>query len=415
MEIKRVGILFAGGPAPGANAVVSAAAMAFLKANIEVIGFRHGYSHLLNFDGTPLVEDEDFIKFRLNDVAESRNKRGIMIGTARANPGKLINCPEDLDDPIKNEPLRRTYEALVSVGVDALISIGGDDTLKSANKLHEYQLHAGVAKKIKVIHLPKTIDNDYNGIDFTFGFFTAVNVMSEEVQNMQADARAGRAYFIIECMGRKAGWLSYGVAMAGEAQMVVSVEDIPNLMQNAGKTYNGFLDLNVLVDKICDLIEARAARNQFHGVVVLAEGIAEKLPTDFIASLARDEHGHISLGDVHLGHLVAKMTTKRLAERAVAKVKVNGVQLGYESRCAPPHAFDVMLGSTLGVGAYVAIVEKDLDGCMVSTVGQLEHCFVPFSKLIDPKTMITEVRYIDTNSDFHKLAMMLADDCGKKC
>ncbi len=415
MEIKRVGILFAGGPAPGANAVVSAAAMAFLKANIEVIGFRHGYSHLLNFDGTPLVEDEDYIQFRLNDVAESRNKRGIMIGTARANPGKLINCPEDLDDPIKNEPLRRTYEALRSVGVDALISIGGDDTLKSANKLHEYQLHVGVDKKIKVIHLPKTIDNDYNGIDFTFGFFTAVNVMSEEVQNMQADARAGRAYFIVECMGRKAGWLSYGVAMAGEAQMVVSVEDIPDLMTRAGKVYNGFLDLNVLVDKICDLIEARAARNQFHGVVVLAEGIAEKLPTDFIASLARDEHGHISLGDVHLGHLVAKMTTKRLAERAVAKVKVNGVQLGYESRCAPPHAFDVMLGSTLGVGAYVAIVEKDLDGCMVSTVGQLEHCFVPFSKLIDPKTMITEVRYIDTKSDFHKLAMMLADDCGKKC
>lgn len=415
MDIKRVGILFAGGPAPGANAVISSAALAFIKANIDVIGFYNGYSHLLDFDGTPLVEGQDYIRFHINDVAESRNQRGIMIGTARSNPGKLINSPEDLDDPIKNEPLKRTYDALMSLEIDALISIGGDDTLKSANKLHEYQLHAKVAKKIKVVHLPKTIDNDYNGIDFTFGFFTAVNFMSEEVQNLKADARAGRAYFIAECMGRKAGWLSYGVAMAGEAQMVVSVEDIPDLMKRAGKQYNGYLDLNVLVDRICDLIEARAARKQYYGVVVLAEGLAEKLPTDFIASLSRDEHGHISLGDVHLGHLVAKMTSKRLEERNFPKVKVNGVQLGYESRCAPPHAFDVMLGSTLGVGAYVALVEKGLDGQMVSTVGQLDHCFVPFSQLIDPKTLITEVRYIDTHSDFHQLAMMLADDFGKKC
>jgi 6-phosphofructokinase 1 len=120
------------------------------------------------------------------------------------------------------------------------------------------------------------------------------------------------------------------------------------------------------------------------------------------------------LGDVHLGHLVAKMTMKRLEERKMPKVKVNGVQLGYESRCAPPHAYDVMLGSTLGVGAYVALAEKGLDGHMVSTVGQLDHCFVPFSELIDPKTLITEVRYIDVNSDFHKLAMMLSDDMGEK-
>lgn len=414
MDIKRVGILFAGGPAPGANAVISSAALAFLKAGVEVIGFNNGYSHLLDYDGTPLVEGDDYIRFNFGIAAESRNKRGIMIGTARSNPGKLIHCPEDLKDPTKNAPLRRTYEALMSLDIDALISIGGDDTLKTANKLHEYQLHAGVAKKIRVIHLPKTIDNDYNGIDFTFGFFTAVHFMSEEVLNLKADAKAGRAYFIAECMGRKAGWLSYGVAMAGEAQMVVSVEDIPELMRNAGKQYNGYLDLNVLVDRICDLIAARAARKQHYGVVVLAEGLAEKLPTDFIASLSRDDHGHISLGDVHLGHLVAKMTMKRLEERGMPKVKINGVQLGYESRCASPHAYDVMLGATLGVGAYVALVEKNLDGHMVSTVGQLDHCFVPFSNLVDPKTLITEVRYIDVDSDFHKLAVMLSDDMGEK-
>ena len=415
-NIRRVGILFAGGPAPGANAVISSAALAFVKAGIEVIGFLHGYSNLQNFDekDAPLIEGEAYEVLNFKKIIGARNRRGIMIGTARATPGKQINNPADLDDEEKAAPLRRTYLGLRSLEVDALISIGGDDTLKTANKLFEYQNHAKVDKRVRVIHLPKTIDNDYNGIDFTFGYFTAVHFMSQEVRNLQADALASGAYFIAECMGRKAGWLSYGVAMAGEAQMVVGVEDIPILMKNAGREYNGFLDINVLVDHIVDLIRVRALRKQKHGVIVLAEGLAEKLPSDFLEATTRDEHGHISLGDVHLGHLVAKMCMKRLEELGLQKVKINGVQLGYESRCASPHAYDVMLGSCLGVGAYIALVEKQLDGHMVSTIGQLEHCFVPFNELVDPVTLVTEVRYINPGSDFHKLAMLLSDDFGTR-
>ena len=415
-NIRRVGILFAGGPAPGANAVISSAALAFVKAGIEVIGFLHGYSNLQNFDekDAPLIEGEAYEVLNFKKIIGARNRRGIMIGTARANPGKQINKPADLDDEEKAAPLRRTYLGLRSLEVDALISIGGDDTLKTANKLFEYQNHAKVDKRVRVIHLPKTIDNDYNGIDFTFGYFTAVHFMSQEVRNLQADALASGAYFIAECMGRKAGWLSYGVAMAGEAQMVVGVEDIPVLMKNAGREYNGFLDINVLVDHIVDLIRVRALRKQKHGVIVLAEGLAEKLPSDFLEATTRDEHGHISLGDVHLGHLVAKMCMKRLEELGLQKVKINGVQLGYESRCASPHAYDVMLGSCLGVGAYIALVEKQLDGHMASTIGQLEHCFVPFNELVDPVTLVTEVRYINPGSDFHKLAMLLSDDFGTR-
>lgn len=415
-SIRRVGILFAGGPAPGANAVISSAALAFVKAGIEVIGFIHGYSRLQNFDEEkmPLVEGDAYMVLDFNRIIGARNKRGIMIGTARANPGKLITCPADLDDEEKTAPLRRTYNGLRSLGIDALISIGGDDTLKTANKLYEFQKHANVDHKVRVIHLPKTIDNDYNGIDFTFGFFTSVNFMAQEIRNLEADARAGQSYFIAECMGRKAGWLSYGVAMAGEAQMVVGVEDIPALMAAAGKQFDGYLDLDVLVDHIITLIAARRARRQKFGVIVLAEGLAEKLPPDFLASTSRDEHGHISLGDIHIGHLVAKMVMKRIEERGMPKVKVNGVQLGYEARCASPHAFDVMLGCSLGVGAYVALVEKELDGHMVSMVGQLDHCFVPFCELVDPATLVTEVRYINPNSDFHKLAVLLCDDMGTK-
>ncbi len=415
-SIRRVGILFAGGPAPGANAVISSAALAFVKAGIEVIGFLHGYSRLQNFDEEkmPLVEGDAYEILNFSRIIGARNKRGIMIGTARANPGKMIDCPADLDDPEKAAPLRRTYNGLRSLDLDALISIGGDDTLKTANKLYEYQKHANVDHKVRVVHLPKTIDNDYNGIDFTFGFFTSVDFMAQEIRNLQADARASQSYFIAECMGRKAGWLSYGVAMAGEANMVVGVEDIPALMKAAGKEFDGHLDLNVLVDRLVELIAARRARRQKFGVIVLAEGLAEKLPADFLASTSRDEHGHISLGDIHIGSLVAKMIMKRLEELNMPKVKVNGVQLGYEARCASPHAFDVMLGSCLGVGAYVALVEKDLDGHMVSMVGQLDHCFVPFHELVDPKTLVTEVRYINPDSDFHKLAVLLSDDLGQK-
>ena len=108
-----------------------------------------------------------------------------------------------------------------------LISIGGDDTLKTANKFKMFQDRLPLdAHRIPIVHLPKTIDNDYRGIDFTFGYFTAVDFLAGEVRNLLADAEANRSYFLCESMGRSAGWLAYGVAIAGEASLVVSVEDI---------------------------------------------------------------------------------------------------------------------------------------------------------------------------------------------
>jgi ATP-dependent phosphofructokinase / diphosphate-dependent phosphofructokinase len=121
----------------------------------------------------------------------------------------------------------------------------------------------------------------------------------------------------------------------------------------------------------------------------------------------RDEHGHISLGNISLGKMVAERVSKRYEERTGRKKKLTGVQVGYESRCAPPHAFDVMLGSQLGIGAYRALVEEGLDGHMVSVSGQLDLRYVPFSELINPETMITEVRFVKPGSDFHRLARFL--------
>jgi ATP-dependent phosphofructokinase / diphosphate-dependent phosphofructokinase len=418
-NLARVGILFSGGPAPAANAVIAAAASAFRRDGCEVIGIRHGYTALQAYDAAsrPLVPDEDYQIIADRDLWGLRSARGVLVGTGRANPGKAIRAPADLGDPVKTERLRRVHEGLVALDLGALVSIGGDDTLRTANVLYEYQrrLPAG-ARRVRVVHVPKTIDNDYRGIDFTFGFFTAVGVMAEELLNLRADAVATRSYFIVQTMGRKAGWLAYGVAIAGEAHLVVGVEDVVgDLAIEEQVTDPGTgaartevrLSLEKLADRIVDLILVREARGKAYGTVVLAEGLAEMLPDAYLKGVARDDHGHVSLGHVDIGKLTAKVAAERYQQRTGKTKKLTGVQLGYESRCSPPHAFDVMLGSQLGLGAYRALVEKGLDGHMVSVAGQLDLRYVPFDHLVNPETLTTEVRFIERGSDFHRLATQL--------
>ncbi len=413
---QKVAILFSGGPAPGANSVITAAVSAFRRSGTEVVGLMHGYSGLAEYDAKtrPLVPGQDYMVFTDKDLQGLRNARGIIIGTSRANPGKKVRGPADLDDPARTEPLLRAYRGLVDLGVEALISIGGDDTLKTANFFHEVQKRLPAeAPRVRVVHVPKTIDNDYRGIDFTFGFFTAVDVMARELLNLRADAKATKSYFVVETMGRKAGWLSYGVAIAGEAHMLVAVEDVVGaltLEEEVTDPVTGAvrkeakLDLYALADRIVDLIAAREARGKHYGTIVLAEGIAELLPTSITADVGRDEHGHISLGKMDIGKLVAKVAGERYEQRTGKSKKLTGVQLGYESRCSEPHAFDVMLGCQLGLGAYRALVEEKLDGHMVSVAGQLDLRYVPFKELVNPVTLKTEVRFIDRGSDFFRLA-----------
>ena len=227
--------------------------------------------------------------------------------------------------------------------------------------------------------------------------------MAKEVQNLRADAIATSSYFLVETMGRKAGWLSYGVAIAGESDLVIGVEDLGNGLSNE----QGQLDLNALTVRIVELIEQRERKNKHYGTVVLAEGLAEHLPESFLETVSRDEHGHISLGKIDLARLLSDRVQALYRERNGQKKGVKPVQLGYESRCAAPHAFDVMLGSQLGIGAYRALMEEGLDGHMVSVTGQLDLVYVPFDSLVDPKTLVTEVRFIEPGSDFHRLARFL--------
>ena len=417
-HFKRIAILFAGGPAPSANAVISAAAAAFLRAGVEVIGIKHGYSSLADFDSAqPLVEGKDYIKLTHKVLGRTRNAQGIMIGTARTNPGKHITCPADLNDAEKSAPMSRVCDALRSINIDALISIGGDDTLKTANKFKLYQQNSDNKNTvIPVVHLPKTIDNDYHGIDFTFGFFTAVDFLATEIRNLIYDAEATRSYFLTETMGRSAGWLSYGAAIAGEASLVISVEDVlagylveEEFTNEAGETKTRkCMDMDRVVTRIAKTMLAREEEGKEYGVVVVAEGLAEYLPFSYVEGVTRDDHGHINISQVSLYSILSKACENKYTELSGGKTRlVKGLQLGYEARCAKPHAFDAMLGSQLGVGAFRALAEKDLNGVMVSVTGQLSLHYEPFENLVDPETLVTVVRYIDTDSDFHRLARFL--------
>jgi 6-phosphofructokinase 1 len=416
--IKRVAILFAGGPAPAANAVISTAAVSFLRNDIEVVGVLNGYSRLVEYaPERPLQEGRDFVRITHRMLRRTRNSRGIMIGTARTNPGVHICRPNDLADADKTAPLRTVYSALKSIGVDALVSIGGDDTLKTANKFKLFQAHLPEGEpRINVVHVPKTIDNDYLGIDFTFGYFTAVETLASEIRNLLADAEAVQGYYLVETMGRSAGWLAYGAAIAGEASLVMSVEDIVdeyrseevlNDAQTGERRTRPVMDIDKVVGRVVETMQAREQESKSFGVVVMAEGMAEYLPLKYLEGIPRDEHGHISIAQVNFGRLFARLVANEYKKRTGKGRKVTGVQLGYEARCALPNAYDVMLGSQLGVGAFRALVEERRNGVMISVSGQLELHYVPFEELVNPDTLVTVVRHILPNSDFHRLARFL--------
>jgi len=389
-------MLFSGGPAPAANAVISAAALSFINAGLEVVGFYDGYEDLERYTPeTPLHEHDDYICLRRDHVSGIRNRKDIILRTSRANPGKAIRTLDDLKDPEKNAKLRAVYGAFAAHDIDALISIGGDDTLKTANYLYRMQELMPELRRVRVIHLPKTIDNDYFGIDWTFGFLSAAHYAAAEIRNLRADAKSTKVWYVLEIMGRKAGWLTYAAGIAGEATRMLSVEDV-----------DGEFDLEKTAEEMAQLMESRVKDGREFGVICIAEGLADMLP-DAQRPQDVDEHGNVVLGAAQVGKLLAGKLEAAYETLTGTAMKVRHKQVGYEVRCSEPSAFDVLLGTQLGVGAYRGLVEEGLTGHMVSVEKQLQLKYVPFDHLIDESTLKTRVRFIERDSDFHKLARAL--------
>ena len=393
-SIRRVGIVFSGGPAPAANAVISACALAFLDAGIEVVGILDGYAHIEAFKaGDALVEGEDFLRLGVADVSGIRNRKSVMLRTSHANPARGIENEADLLDPARNGAVVSILAAAEQLGLDGLISVGGDETLCTANHLHRYQQLVPGTRPLAVVHLPKTIDNDYNGIDWTFGFVSAADFAAHEIRNLGADAQSTNTWYVLELMGRQAGWLTYAAGIAGEATRMLSVEDV-----------DGAFDVDAYAEQLAALMLRREAVGKRYGIVCVAEGLASLLADD---APSVDGGGYSLLGTAHVADLVAR-ATERAYERSCGRaVRVRSKQIGYEARCAEPVAFDILLGSQLGVGAYRALAELGKGGHMVSVHDQFEIVYVPFADLVDPVTLRTRVRLISRDSDFYKLARAL--------
>ena len=396
---KRLGLLFSGGPAPGGNAVVSAASLAALNDGWEVIGFYKGYAHLERFDRqTPVKfkEGAQFKRLGYEDVTKIRQIGGVVIKTSRANPSKTedreIKKPEDLLDPKMSEKLYKVLDALEFVGVQALISIGGDDTLKTAYYLH--------LLGVPVVHVPKTIDNDYFGIPWTFGYFTAIEHARQAVKVYNQEAQTTDAWWILELMGRKTGWYTLGAGISGEAVRMIGPEEVGER-----------LDINELAKSILDLVLQREKIGKYYGVVLVSEGLVDKLPDDQ-KPREIDTHGNTKFSEAFFARKLAKMVGELYAEEKTKlgdpdnKLQIKSENIGYTTRCVEPSAYDILLGSQLGMGAFNFVRDGNL-GTMVSVGDNMELRSVPFEDLIDPATFRTRVRYVPLQGDFYKMAKAL--------
>jgi ATP-dependent phosphofructokinase / diphosphate-dependent phosphofructokinase len=370
---KRLGILVGGGPAPGINAVISAATIEALNEGFEVIGIRDGFRHLVRRDPSTLRP------LTIDDVSRVHLLGGSILGTSRENP---TTSPE---------ATRAVIETLQQAGITHLVTIGGDDTALSSRYVSEYSTDT-----IHSVHVPKTIDNDLPLPAHvpTFGFETARHVGVELVRNLMEDARSTRRWYIIVAMGRKAGHLALGIGKAAGATLTIVAEECSSAQ--------------VPFAEICDIVEGaiikRRAMGRHFGVAVLAEGLIDKLDPAELAGLEdveRDEHGHVRFAEVDLARKVKAEVQGRLSERGL-RVTITNKNVGYELRCADPIPFDAEYCRDLGYSAVQYLLGGG-SGAMVSIQGG-RFVPIPFDDLREPGTGRTKLRLVDTNSEGFRVA-----------
>lgn len=364
---KRIAILCAGGPAPGLNSVVGAATIRAIQHGYEVLGLKDGFKWIMRGD-TSHIEH-----LTIDKVSRIHLRGGSVIGIARDNPTK------------NKEHLDNVINTLLKLGVDRLITIGGDDTAFSAMTLEKAS-----DNRIKVVHVPKTIDNDLDlphGIP-TFGFQTARHIGVDVVKNLMEDARTTSRWYFVVSMGRKAGHLALGIGKASGATLTLIPEEFKEEE----------ISLKKLTDILVGSMIKRKAQGQDNGVVILAEGLVERLSTkelEGLAELERDEHDNLRFAELDLGVILKNAVKKRLEEINM-KTTIVSKDIGYELRCADPIPFDMEYTRDLGFSA-VEFIVKGGTAAMISIQGG--H-FVPmfFKDILDKKTGKTKIRMVDVTS-----------------
>jgi len=345
----RVGVLTGGGDCPGLNAVIRAVVRTGVaELDMEFIGFRDGWRGPLEGDTMVL------------DVAAVRGilpRGGTILGTSRTNPSAAANTVDG------KSGIERVLENLDSLGVDALIAIGGEDTLGAAARLHEL---GG-----KVVGVPKTIDNDLGATDFTFGFDTAVNIAMEAIDRLHTTAESHHRALIVEVMGRSAGWIALHAGMAGGANVILIPE----------KPFD--------LDQVCDYVEHRF-QSHYAPIVVVAEGAHPKSLDEAIGLQELDEFGHARFGGV--GQLLASEIERRTGKEARVAV------LGHIQRGGTPTAFDRVLATRFGVQAARTVADGAF-GSMVALRGT-NIVRVPLAEATAALKLVPPERYAEAEVFF---------------
>ena len=311
---KRVGVLTGGGDCPGLNPVIRGVSRRAIMSGWTVIGIKNGWHGMIAGETVDLD---------LKTVSGILPKGGTILGTSRTNPYKR---PQDLQKVLAN------YKKLK---LDALIAVGGEDTLGVAVKL--------IKEGLKVVGVPKTIDNDLSKTDFTFGFDTAVNIAMEAIDRLHTTAESHHRIMVIEVMGRHAGWIATYAGLAGGADVIL-IPEVP-----------------VDIDAVCEVIRKRHARGKDFSIVVVAEG-AQFKDTSYVAQQEgkKDAFGHVRLGGI--GQLLGNLVEERTGFETRVTV------LGHIQRGGSPTAFDRVLGTRFGVKAMELVLDGQF-GKMVSLQG----------------------------------------------
>jgi 6-phosphofructokinase len=388
LQGKRLGILVGGGPAPGINGVISSVTIeAIITHGMEVIGFQNGFRHLVQ------GSSQHNRKLTVEEVAAHYLRGGSILGTARTNPAK------------KEEDMAKVLGVFEALGIDCLVTIGGDDTAFSGSQVAK-RVGPGAkrsdGKFMRVCHVPKTIDNDLplpEGTP-TFGFETARHYGTLTTRALHADAKTTGRWYIIISMGRAAGHLALGIGKASASTLTV----IPEEFRTRAVTLEGVTDL------IIGAILKRRLLGKDYGVAVLAEGLIESIGEKGLVSalgadlqhygrIERDDHGHLRLGELEFGRIIKDYLKRRLKELGM-KVDFIDKDLGYELRSADPIPFDAEYTRDLGYGAvrFLASADAAQHGAIISFVdGRLMP--IPFEEMIDPRTQRMKPRKVNVESE----------------
>ena len=300
----KIGVLTGGGDCPGLNPVIRAIVRRAHQEGIETVGIKYGWKGLI---------DLDFMPLDLQAVSGILPKGGTILGTSRTNPYKREGAVEKIKENWKK------------LDLEALIAIGGEDTLGVAYKLYKEGLN--------IVGVPKTIDNDLSGTDYTFGFFTAVEIATECIDRLHTTAESHNRIIVVEVMGRHAGWIACFGGMAGGADAILVPEQPAD------------------IDEVCKVLKSRHERGKSFSIVVVSEGTKLKdIPKEMVQDEKLDEFGHIRLGGI--GKIVADLIEKKTGFETRVTV------LGHIQRGGSPTAFDRILGTRYGIKAVELVLEK---------------------------------------------------------